>query len=306
MNAAVQHIIESTDAVPSVPHIVTRLLDVTNDPNFKQADVVRVLSSDPGVASDILRMANSALFGGQVRTATLGDALTRLGVRRIRTLVISRAMIVGLSAAPTRSIDSSYYWRRSLATAVLASQAADRLKLALRDQAFIGGLLCDVGVVILARALPVDYAPIAELYGPHAGQHITQIELERLNVTHADVGAAAMTKWSLPEELITAIRNHHVAASTDTSPSGRLARALGACSEIARVLCESNTRQEAGAICRNGAAAIGLSGLDLREILQRVEKDIEELATILHVDVIASKVYKVIAEELASTVSVSA
>ena len=85
------------------------------------ADVVKLLSTDPGIVTDLLRLANSSLFGGRQKITSLADAFTRLGVRRVRTLIVGRSMISSISNDRNILIDTSYFWRRSLATAVLAS-----------------------------------------------------------------------------------------------------------------------------------------------------------------------------------------
>lgn len=300
MNSQVLSAIERTDAIPSPPQIVTRLLEITRDENFKQDDVVKLLSTDPGVSSDILRLANSAMFGVVRKIATLGQALTLLGIRRVRTLVIGRCMVDKLSGGSNQIIDPSYYWRRSLATGVLSAHFADHVAPGQRDIAFMGGLLCDVGVVILSRALPEKYKAVAAEYAPQQGSHFLEKELQTLGITHAEVSAAALQKWNLPEDMVQAIRHSHDTTRPNLGErAAQLAGVLNGAGQIAQLLCEAPDKKSIGSRCQDAMSLVGLDSVVLKHVLKKIEQDIGEFATILKVDVIPSRVYSLIADSIA-------
>lgn len=292
--------IESRGAIPSLPNIVLRLIEITNDPNFKQADVVKLLSTDPGIVTDLLRLANSSLFGGRHKITSLADAFSRLGVRRVRTLIVGRSMINCISNERTILVDTSYFWRRSLATAVLASRFASKLAPESRDQAFLGGLLCDVGVIVLSRAYPDKYEIAARNYAPLAGDGFISQEAELVGITHAEVSAEALRQWMLPPELADAIRLHHTENPAGVAPGvAAIARMVNGASDIARLLCEVAKPATIAGVCRTAMAHVGLPTATLAELLPTVESDISELAAALRVDVIPSRVYRILAEGMA-------
>ncbi|MFO0839668.1 MAG: HDOD domain-containing protein [Phycisphaerae bacterium] len=305
MQAELKSLIERSDAIPSAPQLVTRLLEITNDPNFKQPELVKLLSSDAGIATDMLRLANSALFSGGRKVATLSEAITRLGTRRIRTLVIGRSMVDQLNTKGSKLLDASYYWRRSLGAAVLAARFADLNSELQRELSFMGGLLCDLGVPVLARAMPQKYAPAAAAYGPLHGEHLLEKELACVGVTHPEVSAMALERWSLPTALVAAVRHHHAEPIPDDLPesAAALAAVIGASSEIARFLCESPNKQQIRAACIWATARVGIDLSALGEVLKLVESDINELAACLRVDVVPSRIYAIIAESIREAIS---
>ncbi|MBI5863771.1 MAG: HDOD domain-containing protein [Planctomycetes bacterium] len=303
MNPEVLAAIESTQSIPAAPQVVVRLLELTYDPNFKAPDVVRLMSSDPGIATDVLRIANSALFGARHHIESLQDAIVRLGIRKIRSLIIGRAMIENYRR--TRSaVDQSYFWRRSLATAVIASRLADKLQSPQRELAFLGGLLCDIGIVILSHALPEKYKPIAALYAPQKSGLFVEQERSAVDVTHGEVGAKALERWSLPSEIVLAVRRHHDHTFDDLPPpTAALTKTIAAAGEISRVLCEATDPEAAVRTSRSAVSLLRMEPVILGEILPRVETDIAELAATLRIDVIPSRVYRMISEGIAGKIA---
>ncbi len=300
MNPEIRNVLERSNAVPSAPQLVTRLMELTNDPNFKQTDLVKLLTSDAGIAADLLRLANSALFSGGRKVATLSEAITRLGTRRIRTLVIGRSMVSQMNAASSGAIDASYYWRRSLATAALAARFAEANPKLQRELAFMGGLLCDIGVPVLARALGAKYAPAAESYGPLHGEHLLEKELDCVGVTHPEVSAFALERWALQGDLVLGVRHHHSETLPEDLPemASGIANVVNGCSEIARFLCETPNKQVIRGACTWAVGKIGTDLETLGNVLKQVESDIGELAASLQVDVIPSRIYAIIAETI--------
>lgn len=297
-----------TDALPSMPRIVTRFFEITLEPNFRVDDVVQLLSTDPGLAGDILHLANSPLFGVTRKVGSLRHACALLGIKRIRTLVMGRCLVHGLNSNGTGLIDSSYYWRRSLATGVLAARFADRTAPALREDAFMTGLFSDVGIVILARRFPREYAPAAEAYAPRKATELTAVEMECVGATHAEVGALVLETWTLPLRMVAAVRHHHDERLPEGLPEGavELAGAVHAASDIARLLCEAPQAEEVARVCAEAMEVVHLDVSVLKPVLTAVERDITELAGILKIDVIPSKVYGIIAETVSNMLAPTA
>ncbi len=307
MNNEILVSIERSDAVPSMPQIVTRLFEIIRDPNYRQEDIVRLLSTDPGMAADVLRLANSPLFGVTRKVNSVAQATTLLGIKRLRTLVMGRCMVDRVSKKGTQLIDTSYYWRRSLTTGVLSARFADIVVPTLREEAFITGLLSDVGMNVLARTFPEAYKPAAEAYSPHRGTELVGREIAAVGVSHADVSALVLERWTLPETMVTAVRHHHDIDLPSDLPEevAKLTRVVHGASDIARLLCEVPDSNEIAATC---VAAMNIAGLEtsiLIGVLHEIEADITELAGVLRIDVIPSRVYGIIASTVAERLGAS-
>jgi HD-like signal output (HDOD) protein len=294
-------------AIPSLPQVVTRFLEVIRDPAFELDEVAQVLAADPGMSADILRLANSALFGVTRRVSSLNQAIGLLGLRRVRSLVLGRYLIDSLGTGDSAEIDPNYFWRRSLATGVLAAKFVDARLPAVRDEAFMGGLLCDCGILILADSID-SYGPVARKYAPHEQVDFCELETAVVGVTHSKVSADVMDHWQLPELISESIRYHHHDNVPDEVPSdmATVAHAINAAGRIAKLLCETAEPQDVAATCREAMQLIELDVEILAQCLGEVEQEILELADVLHVDIIPSKVYSLLAEEIRKDVSAPA
>ena len=302
MNANVIEAIKTSAAVPSVPQVVTRFLEIMQDPHFDYHDLVKVLSADAGTVSEILRLVNSALFGVREKIVSLGQALTLLGPKRTRSMLLGRYLVDTMSDRQVAGIDMSYFWRRSLASSVVAARLAEGILPDQRDEVFIGALLADIGVVILAEALPDRYATIAAKYGPRGESFTPEDELEAVEVTHAQVSAMVLTHWTLPESVSSAV-NLHQSQTPGEGEAASIARLLHASDSVAKLLCEVPDPNQIAEICAEATAFVGVEVDALITILPSIESDIEDLADVLRIDVIPSNVYAMITESVQEKLS---
>jgi HD-like signal output (HDOD) protein len=297
MNARVLETIKKSAAVPSMPQVVLRFLEIMQDSNFDYADLVKVLSTDPGTVSEILRLANSALFGVRNKVVSPKHALTLLGPKRTRSLLLGRYLVDTLSKKKVAGLDMGYFWRRSLAGSVIASHFAEAVLPRQRDEAFIGALLADIGVPILAEAIPAKYAKIVARYTPHAAPVDVEEELEAAEVTHAQVSAMVLSHWTLPDSVSAAV-NLHQSSNPGSGPVATVARVLNAADRIAVLLCEVPEVDTILRVCTEAAAFVGVELDVLVKLLPTIENDIEELADALRIDVIPSSVYALVAKTI--------
>ena len=286
-------------AIPSLPQVVTRFLEVIRDPDFDFDAVADVLAADPGMAADILRLVNSPLFGMTRKVSSLHQGLTLLGLRRVRSLVLGRYLVDSMGGTNMGGVDASYFWRRSLATAVMAAKFVDARLPAVRDEAFIGGLLCDTGVIVMAEAMSA-YAPVAKKYAPHQEEDICAAEAMAVGMDHCQVSAAVLEHWQLPELVTDAVALHHATEiPPDTSEEvSTVARSLQGAGAIGKLLCETSDPKPAVDVCRRAMDRVGLDLSVLARCLDEVEVEIRDLADVLRIDIIPSKVYGLLAAEL--------
>jgi HD-like signal output (HDOD) protein len=298
MNLHVLEAIKKSAAVPSVPQVVTRFMEVIQDPDFEYDDVVKVLSADAGTVSEILRLANSALFGLSGRVTSLRQALTLLGPKRTRTLVLGRCLVDQMSKYPSGTVDAAYFWRRSLVSAVLAARLADVVARDSREEAFVSGLLADIGVAILSNALGEQYDPIATRYRPEGLPFTDDEERECVGVTHAEVSAMVLAGWGLPETICKAVNLQQSVTVKPVDEATRIARILNAADRIAALLCEIPDPEISATTCAEAMAFISVDLKTLLSILDDIEKDVDELASILRTAVIPSSAYDLIAQSV--------
>ncbi|NOX59746.1 MAG: HDOD domain-containing protein [Planctomycetes bacterium] len=306
MNANVVEAIRKSAAVPSMPQVVTRFLEVIQDPNFDYNSVVKVLSVDAGTVSEILRLSNSALFGVSRKVTSLKQALTLLGPRRTRSLVLGRYLVEAMGDSSGGKLDTSYYWRRSLACGVIGARIADKVCPRLRDEVFLAGLLADIGVAILSQAMSEEYDSIVTQYAPHGGTFTEEDEVKLVGASHGEVTAMVLSEWGLPEAMCDAVKHSHTESIDVTDNASQMARVVNASDRIAKLLCEIPDVNTCVETCSAAVAFAGVELSALVEIIGGVEADVEELATVLKIDVIPSAVYQKIAQAIRDQLSVAA
>lgn len=305
MDAKVLDHIKKSAAVPSAPQVVVRFIEIMQDPDFDYNDMVKVLSADPGTVSEILRIVNSALFGVRQKIVSLRQALTLLGPKRARSLLLGRYLVDAISTKRVDGLDMSYFWRRSLTTSVVGSRLSDALLPKYRDEVFIGGLLADIGIPILAEVFPDGYAPILANYVPR-GQYITEEqEREAVGVTRAEVSAMVLNHWTLPDQLVGAV-NLSLSSNPGDDDVASIARIINSAGRIAKLLCEVPDSEEVSTVCQSATAFLGCSVQVLIDLLPPIESDIEELAETLRIDVLPSHVYATIAKTIQDVLTAGA
>jgi HD-like signal output (HDOD) protein len=297
LKASVLEKIKNSAAVPSMPQVVVRFLEIMQDPDFEYRDLAKVLSSDPGTVSEVLRLANSALFGVRNKVVSLQHALTLLGPKRTRSLLLGRYLVDAMAKKKVPGLDMSYFWRRSLAASVIAARFADSTLPRQREEAFIGAVLADIGIPILAEALGSAYAAMVRRFAPNAEPPTPEEEIDAVGVSHAQVSAMVLAHWKLPEDVAKAV-NLHQSTAPGTDHVAVVARLLNAADRLAKLLCEMPDPEEVGTICMEATAFVGSDLGVLMGLLPTIENDIEELADALRIDVIPGSVYSMVAKNI--------
>jgi HD-like signal output (HDOD) protein len=305
MNARVLESIKKSAAVPSVPQVVLRFIQIMQDPEFEYGHLVKALSADPGTVSELLRLANSALFGVRNKVVAPKQALTLLGPKRTRSLLLGRYLVDAMSRRHVASLDMSYFWRRSLTGSVIAARFAQKQIPRMQDEAFIAGLLADIGVPILTEAFPAQYAPIVAEYRPHGACVTCEEELEAVEVTHAEVSAMVLAHWTVPDSVVSAVNLSH-SMTPGSGDVATVARILHAADRIGKLLCEVPSAETISCTCSAALEHVGVDEGVLVQLLPTIEADIEDLADALRIDVIPSKGYSLIAKAVEQKLAAAA
>ncbi len=194
--------------------------------------------------------------------------------------------------------------RRDFAAAVLSARLAAALCPRFRDEVFLSALLADIGVTILAQSIPEQYGSFADQYAPHGTPYTEAQEQEALGTSHAEVSAAVLSEWALPDAMCEAVRLSHVEQVEAAISTVQVAKILNAADRIAKLLCEIPDVKRSADTCIGAMAFLGVDLSVLVRILDEVEADVEELAAVLRIDVIPSSVYAKIAEAIRDRLSV--
>lgn len=215
MSTIKDRVLKSMGELPQLPVAVQKLLAVMRDENSSADDVTRVLSSDQALAGKILKLVNSSFYGMSGEVSTITRAVVVLGFSGVRNVAMGFGMVSALKKLGGVSVAT--FWDHALAAGAGAQAMAPKLgKGHDPEEAFIAGLMHDIGHVVLASAAPDEWS--AAQVQVQAGADPIVIEKELLGMSHASVGQRLMAYWQLPSALQEAARWHHnikIAASRE-------------------------------------------------------------------------------------------
>ena len=205
---SIVHAIES-GRVPSPPQLLLRLMQMVDDESSTTGDLAKLVSQDAGLATRILSVANSPALRRGAELRSLDNCLTALGTRLVRSIATCLSIQnlfdrqTGVSAN-----ELSGFWLHSLLVAELSRNLAGSTCYAHPDEAYLGGLLHDVGELILLSALGEPYAQLLATYPDEAS--LEAMETVRFGAHHGEIGTWLADKWQLDSSFADGILFHHV------------------------------------------------------------------------------------------------
>ncbi|MFO7728011.1 MAG: response regulator [Desulfonatronovibrio sp.] len=203
-------VISRISSLPSVPEVYVRVMDelASDDPSLPK--VGKIISMDVSMCAQLLKLVNSSFFGFFRRISSPEQAATLLGMNVLRSLILSVHIFSVYDFSKVQGFSLSGLWEHCLASAKLA-QGLARIEGLSREEAgdcYMGGVLHDVGKLVLASQMPEQYNAVLEKVRQEKIL-LSDAEQEVLGATHAEVGAYLMALWGLPEAIVEAIAYHH-------------------------------------------------------------------------------------------------
>lgn len=281
----IQQFVERASSLYSLPAVAMEVLELTGRPSIDAAQVKSCIERDPALTIKILRAVNSPLFGLSRQVSDLHQALALLGMKPLKLLVLGfslpREMLDGVEA------DSlSHYWSVSLTKAVAAREIADYLGYRNGDEAFIAGLLADVGMLVLMQDLGAPYAQFVRKAEAEEAS-LLEMEVGTLGFDHVVLSSRLLTHWKLPETLIdavSAIKPLPFAMPLQLSGLSETARSLVLADRLADILV--GKRLAALPAWVEAVAEFGSARqTDFENLAVRIEEKVKQLANVMRVNV---------------------
>jgi putative nucleotidyltransferase with HDIG domain len=192
----------------SLPEVCLRVNEMLDEPSVTAADLGNVISQDTSLTARLLKIVNSSYYGYQAKIETVSRAVTVVGLRELRGLVIAASAVETFSNVPDEILNKVRFWRHSLYCGVIARLLAEKCHVLHSERLFVAGLLHDIGKLVIAQRLPLETKKIisqAEI--EKCSEFI--VEQELLGFTHAEVGGELMRAWNMPETLFESVAYHH-------------------------------------------------------------------------------------------------
>jgi diguanylate cyclase (GGDEF)-like protein/putative nucleotidyltransferase with HDIG domain len=197
------------DKLPPFPLVALRLLEITRDDSKSSADIARVVEADPSIAAKTLRIVNSAAYGALRQISSIKHAVVLLGALEIRSIALGVTLfetMVRPGGHP--DFDAVFFWKHAIAMGALCRAMAETLAYPDPEEAYVAGLLHDIGKVIIDSYGRMRYGDFLQ-QATDGVEPLAEAEGRILGLRHDDTGAYFCNDWKMPERLICAILLHH-------------------------------------------------------------------------------------------------
>lgn len=257
-----------------MPQILIKLLAHLQADDLGMPELAALVAKDAGMTGKILTVATSSAYHRNGRQASLEQAMVALGTDMIKTLVISDSVFQTFNSFPNSgATDLRVFWKNSLTAAVLAREVARRIDYGQLEEAYLAGLLHNVGRLALLATAPKEYA---FNFTARDDEDLCAVEQRTLQITHAEAGAWLIERWQLDSFLADSVLYHH-------EPSERL-EAAHPLIRIVRVAHVLSSHANDDALVDEARALCGLGPDAPDELLTLAARQVEKAAVHLGID----------------------
>ena len=263
--------------LPTLPHILLKLIKACNQTKGSLKEISQIIEKDPSLTSKILRLVNSAYYGLPRKVKKMENAVTLLGTTAIKNVAISASISEAFKVKGNGFFNLKRYWWHSLRTAILAKRFSEKLNYDTPDEAFLAGLMHDIGRLVLWVNFRKQYRGLLELYGRRPDLLLAG-EI-RLGATHCEVGAWLLDKWNLPSFMVDAVLYHHdpVDRVRDSLPLVQIIY-------VANALCQESAeaRQAPEELAKD---LLGFSDPLIQNLISQADEELTEFARSLEIEI---------------------
>lgn len=225
---------QTINFLPPLPSVMIELIQALNDEDVDLRTLGKIISKDPSMTMNVLKIANSAFYGLPSKVTTIDQAMRMLGINEITSLCISCSASKSLKAPKgVNTVDLRQFWRHSVATGVIGKILCAKLNIGRLDSLYLAGLVHDVGKVVLDRFRHDVYHEIVDLT---YAENIPILEAEKriMGASHDSVGGWLMEKWHLPQ-LFKEVAEYHHSVAEAPEKNRLLVAVISAADQLARV-----------------------------------------------------------------------
>ncbi|PWU00854.1 MAG: two-component system response regulator [Terriglobia bacterium] len=209
-NPILKQIIARLHSLPSIPSVYVKLMGALQSPDVSIREVGEIIAQDLGMTAKVLQLVNSAFFGMGRHIATPAEAAVYLGIDTVKALALSVSAFSQFNAKALSFFSIEALQQHSMAVGFLARNIAKSLgqsRVAI-DDAFLGGMLHDIGKLVLASNCPEQYQRVQHLAQEKA-MATFEAEREIFGTSHDEVGGYLLWLWGLPDAITEIVAGHH-------------------------------------------------------------------------------------------------
>lgn len=203
-----QELVSGVVRLVSLPEVCIRVNEMMDDPVVNATDIGKVIAQDTSLTARLLKIVNSAFYGFQARIETVSRAVTVIGLRELRGLVLAASAVESFSKLPNDVLNLVNFWRHSVYCGVVAQLLAQKCNVLHSERLFVAGLLHDIGKLVITNKMVKESREVIKRVEQ---KKIFDFEAEQavLGFDHAEVGGELLKEWNMPESLCNSVNYHH-------------------------------------------------------------------------------------------------
>lgn len=270
--------IKESGHVPVLPEILLRLLEACDNESTPLTTVASLIDKDPSLSYKVLQLVNSAYFGLKTTYSGVDQAVVYLGANSVKNMAVTAAVhqiFNGAQFSTLKYFNIHSFWYHSLKCATLARRLAEHTSAANPDDAYLGGLLHDLGKLLLVSAFPDQYEMV--IAESMQDEDLLEAEQNHLGTTHCQIGSWLIDDWKLSSLIGDAINYHHETVE-------RIRQALGLV-KIVYIANELSKDGDREAAYEAGHSLLGLGRRELERIVDGANEEILQIASELGISV---------------------
>lgn len=282
MNDPLLERVLSCPNLPSLPGVAVRVLALTRDPNVSLTTMAQTVQADPALSVRVLKTVNSSYYGLAAPCPSIMRAMTMLGLNTVKAIVLGFSLVESTRASDLGDgQDMACYWRRAAYSAAAARAMAIATRCADPEEAFIGALLQDIGVLACLASLRNEYRAVMAHKRPDHDE-AAAVETMVLGFDHQRVGRLLAEKWRLPPQIVECVAHHHSPARSVPEHEA-LVRCVHLGGLVASTLSVPHHAIKLGAFLAKCNAWLRLDDPAARAIIEQAAAGGRELASLLEV-----------------------
>jgi HD-like signal output (HDOD) protein/CheY-like chemotaxis protein len=203
-------------SLPSFPTLYLDIMREIESPKSSIQGIAKIVAQDPGITAKVLQVANSAAFGLPEKVSDTAEAVQQLGMTTVRSLALSAQVYASFAPGRLKTFSADALWSHLMKCGDLARTILrrERAEFAETEDAFTAGMLHDMGKLMLADSLPVEFGKALTLAAEEKIP-LPAAELEIFGATHAGLAAYLLGLWGLPAAIVEAVAFHHAPEKSD-------------------------------------------------------------------------------------------
>ncbi|MEM9753521.1 MAG: HDOD domain-containing protein [Planctomycetota bacterium] len=280
VEANVQSAIREISHIATLPEVTLKIIKLVEDPNSTAQDLNKVITNDPALGARILKVVNSAFYGLPGQIGSINRAIVLLGLNAVKNIAIAASLAKLFRGGKVCScFDAKELWTHSIASATATKMLAEKAGLGLPDEAFLAGLIHDIGLMVEMQARRAEFVEAIET-SHSQGRSLREVEAELIGATHEQFGQALCKLWKFPVSFQNVAGYHHRPLELPED-----CRALPSLVHLADVLTKQlemgyTGDVEEAEIDQEIKEALKLTQQDFEEVLATLPQAIEEAGSV--------------------------